>query len=100
MLQVFGFPESPSLFFPSQSGIFLVILGMCYLLALREAAFVKVILFSKALAVVFLFVHGLFFSAPPAIWAAGAGDGAMLIALSAALWRRRRLTVRSPASVA
>ncbi len=90
MLRTFGFPETVPVFFPSQSGIFLLILGVCYLLALREPAFVRVILISKAFAVIFLFTHAAFLSAPPIIWAMFAGDGTMLVALSAALVRRRR----------
>jgi hypothetical protein len=84
-----GFPPPVPLFFASQSGIFLLILGICYLLALVEPGFVKVILISKAFAVVFLVVHVGFFSAPPIIGAAAAGDAAMLAALSMALIRCR-----------
>lgn len=91
MVHVFGFSQAASVFFPSQSGIFLLILGTCYLLALREPALVKVILISKAFAVVFLFAHAAFLSAPSSIWAAAAGDMAMLAALSAALFKRRCL---------
>ena len=94
MLRTFGFSETVPIFFPSQSGVFLLILGVCYLLALREPAYVKVILISKAFAVVFLFVHATFLSAPPIIWAMFAGDGAMLFALSAALIRRRYRAIR------
>lgn len=50
-----------------------------------------VILVSKAFAVAFLFVHSAFLHAPTAMWAAGAGDGAMLIALSGALARQSRI---------
>lgn len=89
MMRVLGFPQVTPIFFPSQTGIFLLILGICYLFALTEPAFVKVILMSKAFAVPFLFVHAAFLSATPSIWAAGAGDAAMLVALSAALWRQR-----------
>lgn len=34
MLRLWGFPAPDSIFFPSQSGILLLILGICYLLAL------------------------------------------------------------------
>lgn len=99
MLRNFGFSETVPIFFPSQSGIFLLILGTCYLLALSEPTFVKVILISKAFAVVFLFAHAAFLSAPPIIWAMFAGDATMLIALSAALFRRYRLTQHSMGKV-
>lgn len=91
MLQLFGFPEPVPTFFPSQSGVFLLILGVCYLLALTDPALVKVILISKLFAVVFLFVHSVFLVAPPSVWAAAVGDAAMLAALSAAMFHRYHL---------
>lgn len=81
VLRVFGFPEQ-SLFFPSQSGIFLLILGICYLWALVRPAFVDVILFSKALAVAFLVIHVGLLGAPPILWAAAGGDAGMLVAVA------------------
>ncbi|MBM3851918.1 MAG: hypothetical protein FJ399_02040 [Verrucomicrobia bacterium] len=85
MLGLLGFAGDIPLFFPSQSGIFLLVLGICYLLALRERGFVKVILISKAGAVLFLVTHAALLHAPPIIWAAAAGDAAMLTALAIAL---------------
>ena len=90
-LMGFGDPGPP--FFPSQAGIFLLILGVCYLLALREPALVRVIVVSKAFAVAFLAVHAAFLGAPPVIAAAAAGDAAMLAAV---LWARRRASISSP----
>jgi hypothetical protein len=100
MLRVTGFPLAMPLFFPSQTGIFLFVFGVFYLLALREFAFVKTILLSKSFAVVFLTVHALFLSAPPIVWAACVVDGGMLVALSAALVRVRSAAVaqRKPLS--
>lgn len=86
MLSAFGFPPDVPHFFPSQSGIFLVILGISYLLALAEPSFVLTILVSKALAVVFLLIHAALLSAPPIIYAAAAGDGAMLAAMLGSMW--------------
>lgn len=91
MLRILGFTQPMPVFFPSQSGVFLLILGVCYLLALSEPALVKIVLISKAFAVLFLLVHSVAFSAPPSVWAAGAGDTAMLGVLSGALLRHRRL---------
>ncbi len=85
MLGLLGFGETGPPFFLSQSGIFLLILGVCYLMAVTDPAMVKVILLSKAFAVLFLFVHAGFLGAPRIIWAAGAGDLAMLLAMVAAL---------------
>jgi hypothetical protein len=90
MAHALGFEEPASPFFPSQSGIFLLVLGGCYLLALRRPALVAVIVVSKALAVPFLVIHAAFLDAPPSIWAAAAGDGSMLAALLLVLSRRRR----------
>ena len=81
-------PAIPS-FFPSQSGLFLVILGACYLRALAEPGFVVTILLSKACAVGFLLVHVVFLGAPPIMWAAAAGDAGMLVAVGYLLRRHR-----------
>lgn len=89
VLGLLGFADSVPAFFPSQSGIFLVILGACYLRALIEPPWIKIILFSKACAVAFLLVHAAFLDAPRLIWAAAAGDATMLIALRLALRRSK-----------
>ncbi len=88
--RLLGFGDPGPAFFPSQSGIFLLILGICYLEALRRPALVFVIVLSKALAVAFLVVHAAFLGAPAILWAAAAGDGTMLAAVLWALCRARR----------
>ena len=91
MAGLLGFSSEMPAFFPSQSGIFLLILGSFYLAALKDSVFIWTIFCSKAAAVVFLLVHALFLGAPPLIWAAAAGDGGMLMALAAVWgWERRR----------
>jgi hypothetical protein len=96
MLGLLGFGEAGPPFFLSQSGIFLLILGICYLMAVTDPSMLKVILVSKAFAVLFLFVHAAFLGAPRIIWAAGAGDLAMLLALVAALrYERSHLGART-----
>lgn len=91
MLKLLGFPPGIPVFFPSQSGIFLLILGVCYIAALADPAFLWVILLSKAGAVLFLTVHAAFMGAPLMVWAAAAGDGGMLAALLAAcVWEGRK----------
>lgn len=92
MLELLGFADSIPIFFPSQSGIFLVILGACYLRALFVPTWVTIILFSKACAVAFLLVQAAFLGAPGIIWAAAAGDATMLVALSLALFRSKGTT--------
>lgn len=91
MLATFGFPASTPIFYPSQSGIFLLILGVFYLRALRVPSFVWTIIVSKVLAVGFLFVHVVFLGAPSIIWAAAAGDAAMLAAVAVMLARHRKM---------
>ncbi|MCM2315542.1 MAG: hypothetical protein NDJ92_10370 [Thermoanaerobaculia bacterium] len=90
MVETLGFAPSVPAFFPSQSGIFMLILGLFYLRALAEPAYVWTILVSKALAVAFLLMHVLFVAAPPIIWAACAGDAAMLVAVAIMVRRHRR----------
>lgn len=93
MMRILGFSEPGPRFFPSQSGIFLLIIGIYYLLALVYPAFEITIPLSKSFAVLFLTVHALFLSAPPIIWAADLGDLLMLAAFVGALfWRNRHLS--------
>lgn len=73
-----GFPETATIFFSTQAGAFLLALGICYLLALRDRALAWTIVVSKAVAVVFLLAHALFLDAPPSVLAAAAADLAML----------------------
>ncbi|MEK9144222.1 MAG: hypothetical protein AAB339_01275 [Elusimicrobiota bacterium] len=90
MAGLLGMECGPAIFFPSQAGIFLLILGVVYLLALKEPAYVLVLLLSKAAAMVFLVTHAAFLSGPPILWLAALGDGGMLMALSIALRLERR----------
>lgn len=96
ILRFFGFPDPVSAFFPSQCGLFLVVLGVCYVLALRWRALVAVIFVSKAFAVVFLVVHAVFLDAPAAVGAAAAGDAAMLAALAATFAADSRTRTAAP----
>ena len=85
-----GFADPDSIFFPSQSGIFLLILSFCYLRALTVPSFVWTILVSKTLAVAFLLVHLMLPGTRPILWLAAAGDATMLAAVVFALRRHRR----------
>lgn len=89
VLTTFAFPPMAQMFFPSQSGLFLLILGSCYLRALVVPSFVFSIFVSKTFAVSFLVVHAAFLGAPPVIWLSAAGDAAMLVAV-AFLWHRHQ----------
>lgn len=59
-----GWLYAERLFFPSQSGVFLIILAGGYFAALRYYRMVFFILFSKIVAVVFLGTHYFFLDAP------------------------------------
>ena len=87
MLKLLRFSTSTDPFFPAQSGIFLFILGLVYLRALKQPAFIEVILLSKGCAVVFLVGYALLAPAPIMIWAAAFGDLSMLVGLSAVLFQ-------------
>jgi hypothetical protein len=91
-----GFPGLDSIFFPTQAGAFLVALGVIYLLALRDRAFVWAIVVSKSVAVLFLFTHALFLDAPGSVLAAGLGDLLLLAATLAAI--RSSNTIRRASS--
>lgn len=89
-LTLSGWPATGNLFFASQSGIFLIILGIAYLAALRHDVFVWLILGSKLAAVLFLFSHAIFGHAPSAVALAGAGDAGFALLLGAAVILERR----------
>lgn len=72
-----GFDSSNSLFYPRQSGIFLIILGIGYAVAaadLRRQSLVTLAILSKALAVLFLFSEALIRDVSSSVLLAGAGD--------------------------
>jgi hypothetical protein len=71
------YPPAHDPFFASQSGIFLIILGVAYLAALRHGVLVWLIVGSKLAAVLFLFGHGLFGGAPFQVMLLGAADACL-----------------------
>jgi len=81
----FGLATGGSAFFPSQSGVFLLVLGVCYLLALRDGSLLVVLVLSKTAAVLFLLVHVVLLDGPPILWAVAGGDAAMLAATLGAM---------------
>lgn len=80
-LRRMGFNLSSHRFYPRQTGAFLVVLGTGYLLAARDPAanrgLVHLTVFSKAVAVLFLFSEFLVRKAPRSILIAGVMDGLM-----------------------
>lgn len=78
-------PQVADLFFVSQTGIFLVILGFAYLAALWHEVLVWMIVGSKLGAVLFLFGHGFFVQAPFQVILAGVGDACLGLLVVAAV---------------
>ena len=86
------YPERP--FYPSQSGIFLIILCVAYFSALKYRGMVRFIIFSKMAAVAFLLALLFFVSAPSVILLTAILDGLM----GSALWVLYHLTEGPPES--
>lgn len=76
--------EGPT-FFPSQSGVFLLLLGMAYAIGARQRAFAKFLVASKTVAVAFLVSRYLTGAAPDAALLAAAIDGVMGAAVGGVL---------------
>ena len=77
-------------FWPSQAGLFLLILGATYAAAIRLRALVWLVIGSKAGAFIFLLVSALWIDAPQIVALLACGDGLMGLAVALAFWRLRR----------
>jgi len=84
-LKVVGWEYTGEVFWPSQAGLFLVILGTAYAAAVRWRPLVWLLIGSKACAVVFLLAHALWLDAPRLVWLLAAGDGLMGLAAAVLL---------------
>src|SRR3989304_5903866 len=77
-LEITGYGPQPDIFYPQQSGVFLLILGIGYGIAARDPdrhwGLVALAIISKGLAVIFLFYHVLVVQAPSLILLAGLSD--------------------------
>ena len=89
-LEAAGWPSADNLFFPSQSGIFLVILGGGYCAALKYPRMVYFILFSKVVAISFLGTPYFFLNAPRPVLSAFLGDSAFTVLLVLVILLNRR----------
>jgi len=76
-LKLVGWEYAGEIFWPSQAGLFLIILGVAYGTALRVRALVWLLIGSKACAVVFLLAHVIWLGAPPLAGLLGIVDGSM-----------------------
>ena len=72
-----GWSYDGSRFFPAQSGLFLLILGVVYAASIRHRPLAWVIVMSKAFAVVFLVAETRAGNCPPMVYLTAAADGLM-----------------------
>jgi len=98
VLALTRWPLPADMFFASQSGVFLVILGFAYLAALWHEVFVWLIVGSKLAAVLFLFGHGILGGAPFQVMLLGAADACLGLLVVAGLIAKQE--VHAEASVA
>ena len=89
-LRLVGWAYAGPAFWPSQAGLFLVILGVAYALAVRTRPLVWLIVGSKAGAVVFLFTSVVMGNAPPVVARLACGDGLMALAVLVVCRREKR----------
>ena len=76
-------------FWPSQAGLFLILLGIAYAAAVWVRPLIWLVVGSKASAFVFLTVSAGWGYAPRVAAWLGCGDGLMGLAVALALWRLR-----------
>jgi len=81
-LKLVGWDYSGPVFWPSQAGLFLIILGVAYGAAVRFRPLIWLLVGSKACAFVFLMAHALWLDAPRLAVLLGAADGLMGVAVS------------------
>ncbi len=89
-LALVGWEYSGPVFWPSQAGLFLLILGAAYAGAVRVRAFVWLVIGSKAGAFIFLLASAVWGDAPAIVGLLACGDGLMGGAVAFALWRLKR----------
>jgi hypothetical protein len=90
VLGLVGWEYSGPVFWPSQAGLLLVILGAGYAAAVRVPAFLWFVVGSKAAAFVFLLASAFWVDAPRIVGLLGCGDGLMGLAVAFAFWQVKR----------
>ena len=89
-VHLMGFSESQELFFPHQSGVFLIILGIGYGLGAKDPienkGLVLLTIISKGAAIIFLYYYAFGQHAGIMVLLAGIGDTIMGIAVSVLAW--------------
>lgn len=88
-LQLGGWSYDGPLFFPAQSGVFLMILGGAYLAAIWKQSFAWLLVASKAAAVIFLLGCFALSLAPTKVLLVAALDGTMGAAVAWAMLRQK-----------
>jgi hypothetical protein len=89
-LKMVGWQYDGEVFWPSQAGLFLIILGSAYAAAIRYRPLIWLLIFSKFSAIAFLIAHVLFLDAPKLVALLGAGDGAMGLIVGLLFWYAER----------
>ena len=95
-LGLVGWTYEGGRFFPAQCGVFLVILGLGYVAAVRHRSYAWGLVVSKVVAVVFLVGEALWGGAPPILLVAAALDAAMAVAVGWLLLREGAASVDDP----
>lgn len=86
VLRLVGWHYTGPVFWPSQAGLFLVILGAAYAWAIRLRPLVWLIIGSKACAVLFLGASIAWLDAPRLVALLGSADGLMGLAVALLYW--------------
>lgn len=89
-LKMVGWPYDGEVFWPSQAGLFLIILGSAYAAAIRYRPLVWLLIFSKFSAIAFLLAQVLFLDAPKLVALLGVGDGTMGVIVGFLYWYTER----------
>lgn len=89
VLSTFGWDFVETRFYPAQSGLFLLILGIVYTAAIRVRAYVAIVILSKAFAVAFLVGEAWRGSCPPIVYLTAGIDAIMGVLVALAWWRER-----------
>jgi len=91
MLKAVGWEYTGEIFWPSQAGLFLIILGAAYAAAVKYRPLIWVLIGSKGSAIVFLLAHVVWLDAPKLVLPLGAIDGMMGLATAVlyGLWRKQ-----------
>jgi len=89
-LRLVGWGYTGPVFWPSQSGLFLIILGVAYGAAVRFPPLVWLLVGSKASAFVFLMAHALWLDAPRLSVLLAVEDGLMGLVVAVLWWLTAR----------